>query len=303
MGHGHDSSASSSHAPGHAGHATAADDHGHAAGAHDDHHDGHGGSSRFGILAFLVAFIAYGLGWATRPAQVVDKSYPENAGPGYFEPLPALGPRSAPVIITEVIEFKCGFCEKHNGYMKRLIAEHGRDVRFVIKHMPPIGGEGQSELASIASMAANRQSRYWDYADMLLRNQNQAWTEDVLIGYAKQLGLDVGKFKTDLGDPSLRSYVRKDAAAGRELDVRGTPSFYINGKPLPDTALMRQDPVIVRDMVRAARARVEARVAAGQDVIAARAADCAENNPGRETFARRYILNDVSDLQVDTRGH
>ncbi len=64
---------------------------------------------------------------------------------------------------------------------------------------------------------------------------------------------------------------------------------------------MRQDPVIARDLIRAARARVEARVARGEDRIAARAADAALQHPERTAFAKRYILNDVSDLQVDFR--
>jgi protein-disulfide isomerase len=52
---------------------------------------------------------------------------------------------------------------------------------------------------------------------------------DIFIGYAKDLGLDVEKFKTDIASDTLKQKVVADFKAGTSAKVNSTPTFFING--------------------------------------------------------------------------
>ncbi len=273
------------------------DGHGH----HDEHATGGSGTGTVILTVVAVAVMTYAMGWASRPGLPLPEDIRENAGPGYFEPLPARGPADAAVVVVDVIDFKCGHCAKHHGFLKRLMAEH-RDLRFAVKFLPFMKKD-ESERAAIAAMAANRQNRFWDYADMLYKHQSDAWDAETLIKYAEALGLNPQRFRADMRDPALRSYVRRDKAAAEALDVGGTPTLYVNGRTVPVDAIGPVgDPSMFRTMVRDAQRAVAARVATGSDVVTARAADAEKHSSQGGAFARLYMLNDAQDLTVDLRS-
>ena len=58
-------------------------------------------------------------------------------------------------------------------------------------------------------MAAHRQGKFWEYHDKIFANMRQL-KKPSLIKYAKDIGLDVAKFKKDLADPAL---AQTDSAA------------------------------------------------------------------------------------------
>jgi len=85
--------------------------------------------------------------------------------------------------------------------------------------------------AAIAAECARRQERFWEYAQVLFDNQYDLERQD-LLAYAKQVGLDMTVFETCLEDPSAAAKVRADVEVGYRLDIRATPTFYVNGYEL-----------------------------------------------------------------------
>jgi len=76
--------------------------------------------------------------------------------------------------------------------------------------------------------------------DILFQNQD-AWSDvntsertDVFTEYAKNIGLDVGKFKEDLTSRQVSAKISRDRAFGQKLGVTGTPSVYIGNEKLSD---------------------------------------------------------------------
>ena len=65
--------------------------------------------------------------------------------------------------------------------------------------------------------------------DVLFANRGKMKRDDV-VAHAKDLGLDVPKFETALDDGSTGARVAADKRAGAALGVRGTPSFFVNGR-------------------------------------------------------------------------
>jgi len=85
--------------------------------------------------------------------------------------------------------------------------------------------------AAQAFMAAHRQGKAWQMHDKMFGNQ-QALTRDDLERYAKEIGLDVDKFKKDMDDPKLKEEIEADKKVGTSLGASGTPTFFINGRQL-----------------------------------------------------------------------
>ncbi len=83
--------------------------------------------------------------------------------------------------------------------------------------------------AAMAAMAANEQGKFWEYHDKLFANQPK-FQPDQLVQYAKELGLDVNKFKADLDAARAKASISADQTEANSLGATGTPAFFINGK-------------------------------------------------------------------------
>ena len=107
-------------------------------------------------------------------------------------------------------------------------------VNLVYKHSAFLGQE--SVWAAQAAECAADQGKFWEYHDLLFDKQNGenvgTFTKDKLIGYAKDLGLDSAKFNPCLQNDATLQRVMSDVNEGRAVGVTGTPTFFINGKPL-----------------------------------------------------------------------
>src|SRR5262245_29393883 len=80
-------------------------------------------------------------------------------------------------------------------------------------------------------MAAHEQGKFWEYHDKLFQNQ-KALSRPELEKYAEELGLKMDKFKAALDSNKYKEYVQADAKLGNSIGARGTPTFFVNGKPL-----------------------------------------------------------------------
>jgi protein-disulfide isomerase len=83
--------------------------------------------------------------------------------------------------------------------------------------------------AALAALAANEQGKFWEYHDKLFANQPK-FQPDQLLQYAKEVGLDVNRFKTDLDAARAKTAINADVTEANALGATGTPAFFINGK-------------------------------------------------------------------------
>jgi protein-disulfide isomerase len=155
--------------------------------------------------------------------------------------LPPLGNTDAKVTIVEFSDFQCPFCKQFedNTYPK-LYDEYIKTnkIKFVFRHYPLIGIHPNAQKAAEASECANEQGKFWDYHDMLFKNQS-TWSPlpladaiNSFTDYAAQLGLNTTTFRSCLDTDQLAQKVKEDSDDGDKAYVNGTPSFFINGKRL-----------------------------------------------------------------------
>ncbi|MFT7621971.1 MAG: protein-disulfide isomerase [Myxococcota bacterium] len=141
---------------------------------------------------------------------------------------PAYGPRDAKVLVVVFSDFQCPVCRRAGDATHQIAEEFPGEVRLEFwQHA--LAMHRNAEGAAIASVAAHLQGKFWEYHDLLFRNQAGLDTGS-LRGYAEQLGMDMAKYDKDIADPVLKARVKKEGDFADALGARGTPAFMINGK-------------------------------------------------------------------------
>jgi protein-disulfide isomerase len=140
-----------------------------------------------------------------------------------------LGAVHAPVTLVEYADFECLQCGRAYPDLQRVVAELPGAVRLVYRHFPLTWDHPHAGDAARAAEAAARQGRFWEMHDTLFRNQRHL-DREALAAYAESIGLDVERFLRDFADPEIAARVARDMASGRASGVRGTPTFFLDGR-------------------------------------------------------------------------
>jgi len=143
---------------------------------------------------------------------------------------PVRGESGAKVTIVEWSDFQCPFCNRVEPTLQQLEREYGDSIRVVFKHLPlPIHPDAKA--AHAAAEAAHRQGKFWAMHDRIFANQRDLRPE-TLEGYAKEIGLDLARYRKDVASNEVKQRIDADLAQAQKLGVTGTPSFFINGRNL-----------------------------------------------------------------------
>jgi len=140
----------------------------------------------------------------------------------------ATGPKDAAVTIVEFSDFQCPFCGQAKDLVHQIIQAYPNDVQVVFKNYP-LPFHPNAMPAAKAAVAAGKQGKFWEMHDKLFENQ-RALADDKYLEFAKLLGLDIEKFKTDMAAPETTAAITDEMKQAGTVGVRGTPTFFINGK-------------------------------------------------------------------------
>jgi protein-disulfide isomerase len=110
-----------------------------------------------------------------------------------------------------------------------VLAAYPNDVNFVMKQFPLRQIHPNADPAARAAIAAGKQGKFWEMHDELYKN-SRSLSPETIKGIAEKLGLDMKKFEADQGSDEVKKQVDEELALGAKSDVRGTPSFFVNGK-------------------------------------------------------------------------
>jgi protein-disulfide isomerase len=145
---------------------------------------------------------------------------------------PSWGAADAPITIVEFSDFQCPFCERFfTETYPQLKQKYGDKIHFVYRDFPLSQIHPQADIAAQAANCANGEGKFWEYHDILFKNQSKLQRDD-LVGYATQLGIDKTKFSKCLDSRTYDPQINQDIQDGFNLGVGGTPTFFINGRPV-----------------------------------------------------------------------
>jgi protein-disulfide isomerase len=140
------------------------------------------------------------------------------------------GKKDAPVTIVEFVDFQCPFCARFHPVVEEVLKEYPEKVNVMIKNFP-LNFHQQARPAAKAALAAGEQGKYWEMVNLLMEN-SRTLTDEKFTELAGSLGLNVEKFNQDYKnkDADWEKIINADFALGQSVDVKGTPTFYINGR-------------------------------------------------------------------------
>jgi protein-disulfide isomerase len=164
---------------------------------------------------------------------------------------PAIGPKDARVTVIEFSDFQCPFCSQAVPVVKELEKTYGKELRITWKHLP-LSFHQNAMPAALAAEAAREQGKFWEMHDRLFANQ-AALTDITFEKQARELGLDVTRFKASLASPETRKRVEADAALASAAGVTGTPTFLVNGEQVVGSGALRD--AVKRQLEKAKSAR------------------------------------------------
>jgi protein-disulfide isomerase len=141
------------------------------------------------------------------------------------------GAADAPVTIVEFSDFQCPYCKAATATMKQLVEKYPGKVKWVFLDFPIRPLHPDSPRAHQAARCAGEQGKFWEYHDLLFEKSPHHTTTD-LASYAKDLQLEAKAFTTCLESPKPQAEIDRTLQEGSRLGVTGTPSFFINGRPV-----------------------------------------------------------------------
>jgi protein-disulfide isomerase len=186
-------------------------------------------------VMLLLAFVAGAMYYKSRQTEAAVEAYKRDRLSFVRDYSPARGDAQARVEIVEFFDPACETCKAFHPMVKKLMDAHPGRIRLYERYAPFHNG---SESVVKILAAAHRQGKFWETLEAVFAAQS-VWAPQhnpqpqLVWNYIGRVGLDIRKLRQDLNSPELDRIVQQDLADARKLNVKATPEFFVNGKPLP----------------------------------------------------------------------
>ena len=187
-------------------------------------------SSVFLVLLFVLGVYLY----RSQQAKKLDFMARENASIFVREYSQTLGSDDAKVYLIKFSDPACETCSAFHPFVKKLMAVNPGKIKLVIRYAP--FHDGADYFVKILE-AAKKQGKYWETLDIMYRTQGH-WAShhnpqpQLIWRFLPRAGLDLDKIRKDMNNPEIEKIIQQDLADAETLNVRKTPGFFVNGKPL-----------------------------------------------------------------------
>jgi protein-disulfide isomerase len=160
---------------------------------------------------------------AEEPPPILDPAVPISITGDPYK-----GPDNARITMVEFSDFQCPYCAKAVGEANAVLKQFPKDVKLVFKQFP-LDTHSEAEFGAEAALAAQAQGKFWEMHDKLYAGFPDL-SRKTVMGYAKQIGLDMNRFTSEVDSHKYKTRVHAEEQEGEKSGVGGTPTFFLNGK-------------------------------------------------------------------------
>ncbi len=186
-------------------------------------------------LVLAAALLLTSCGKASDEAQPVQDETATRAAALASENAPSYGDADAKVHIVEFLDPACETCAVFFPMVKEWMSRVPGEIRLSVRHVAFHSG---AEYAVKVLEASRQQGKYWETLEALLAAQGQ-WTQHHTVLPEKigpaiaSVGLDMDKLMTDMNSMEVLVRVEQDRKDAVLLKISKTPTYFVNGRPLP----------------------------------------------------------------------
>ena len=149
---------------------------------------------------------------------------------------PVFGDPKAAITIVEYADFECPVCRNFHDAIRALLPKYPQ-VKLIFRDFPLDAIHPWARTASLAGRCAYQQDpkAFWKLYDLIYDNQEIISASDVfdkMMDYAARASLNTDTFKSCLSGPQATAEVDASLANGKVMDVRSTPTLFVNGRRL-----------------------------------------------------------------------
>ena len=189
----------------------------------------------FSAFFLLLAFVAGALLYRSEQSKTAAQAYQRDKSTFVRAYSPTLGNPGAKVEIVEFFDPACGTCKEFSPLVKKLMAAHPGKIRLFARYAPFHNG---SDYVVKILAAAEKQGKFWETLEAVFAAQS-SWAPqhrpqpELVWSYIGGVGLDIRRLRQDMNAPEIEKIIQQDLADARTLNVKATPEFFVNGKPMP----------------------------------------------------------------------
>jgi protein-disulfide isomerase len=206
---------------------------------------------------------------------------------------PAEGPADAPITIVMWSDHTCGFCFRAQHTLEALAQLYPGQLRLVHRWLPL---DRDHTIAAEAALAAAAQGRFRPMNDRIYAAAGRIDRAGLEL-FARELGLDMVRFRADLDTGRHRAQIEADTKDAVALGLTGTPVFFINGRALPGSQPLKAFAELVdEELVRAAAEGV------GHDALVAKGRPAADA-PQVDRGSFRFETSQAYRVGLGLPGH
>jgi protein-disulfide isomerase len=157
------------------------------------------------------------------------------------------GSSAQKVTLIEYGDYQCPGCGSLFPILQDILPKYKDNLTFIFRNFPLTTIHPNALAAATAAEAAGLQGKYYEYHDTLY--ENQANWQDAAVSerttlfqnYAKQLGLDVNKFNSDLSSSQVTDKINRDRSSASQFKVSSTPTLILDGQTLDQNTTFDKD--------------------------------------------------------------
>jgi len=141
----------------------------------------------------------------------------------------SFGAANPQLTIVEFADFACPFCKASFPAIRQTAIEHQDKIKVIFRDWP---GHQYSVALANGAYCAGEQEKFWEMHDKLYQHQSDTFgsSKNDLAGLASELGIYNEQFRSCFDTQKYLPLIQKNFADSQTLQVRGTPTWFFNGK-------------------------------------------------------------------------